>query len=638
MQTSYNWLNQFFNNELPECSELAKLLTKRIFEVDDISKVGSDTIMDIDVLPNRGADCLSIEGLSREISAILNRPMAKYSPLRPLSVSELKVPEVKVEPEAKCRRYMAVRVKCDDGMVKNSLQIITERLAVTGNRAINNVVDATNYVMMLTGQPLHAFDAQKIIGAIEVRGARPGETMVTLDEENIDLSPEMTVIADQVGPLALAGVKGGIRAAVGETTSEVIIESANFDPVVTRQTATKVGIRTEAVKRFENDLSASVTSWGLDWCLALLWWSCPGMIVSQVADHDLQSEEIKKILLPIKSVTERLGSQISIDQAASLLLRLGLKVEKTKPDHLEVEIPPWRKDLSRPIDLIEEVGRLYGYENIPEQIITPKKTTTSTDQRYQATQVLRMILVGHGFTEVYNRSFSSDGNLKVANPLVQDKPYLRTNLLDNLESGLDFNLRHTLFESDAVKLFEIGTVFTQGHEEMKAAFGVAYRKKRFGTGQDKVKEVMEDINQSFDVGGALDYNTRIKDSCFIIELSLRSLLEHASEVPKADLTSFLATDTIFDPISPYPRIIRDISLLVDSEQEPSEVSDLIRSKAGPWLIQDPVLFDRFVKNSQLSLAFRLVFQAKDRTLSDEEVNEYMEEIARAVKEKGWTVR
>lgn len=633
MLISYNWLQSFFAEKIPVPESIKTALENHIFEVEKTNNLANgDTILEIDVLPNRAGDCLSHLGVAREISAILNLDFKTKNSNEVLVDGGVNSAQVKVENNL-CRRYMGRRV--ENVKVAPSPSWLVEKINSMGSKSINNLVDLTNFILFDIGQPMHIFDADKVSGAISVRLAKDGESMTTLDGKVLELSHEDLIIADEKNVLALAGVKGGKIAEVDNGTTNIIIESANFDPKMVRRSAARHGIRTDAVKRFENNLAPMFAELGMNSISLHILDLLPEAKFGPITDEYESPQVEKTINIDINYIQNRLGLKITDTDILDIFKRLLFKPQQTG-SNIVVVVPLYRLDIDEPDTLVEEVGRLYGYDKIPS--VLPNKNSYDNDSKnFLAAQKLREVLFGLGFSEIYGYTFSATGSVELANPLASDRPFLRTNLSNSIKEKIALNLKSVLFDTDTVAIFDIGTVFDDEKENINVAIGIGNTKSKFHTNNktidlviSKIKEVFLVDVSPFVIKGELET---------IIEFPLNLLSEVSNEV-EINLHDFIKDSVAYEPVSLYPRIIRDIALFVPKDTIVDIVMETIKNKAGSWLTIGPVLFDEFTKEGDVktSLAFRLVFQAKDKTLEDKEINQVMEEVSAELKNRGWEVR
>lgn len=644
MLCSYNWLQKNFDKKLPTPEKLEEGIIFHSFEVESVEPAGDDYLLEIKVLPDRAHDCLCHEGIAREIAAIfdLERKMQTLGVDIDNSLNEKL--EVRVEEPNLCRRYVACLV--EDAEVKESPEWLKRDLETIGQRAINGVVDAANYVMFDIGQPLHAFDADKVVGGITVRLARAGEKMLTLDSKDIALDEETFIIADDQGPLAIAGIKGGKRAEVGPETKRLILEAANFDPVSVRHTSQRLGVRTDASKRFENELTPELAERAMRDFSRLLAEVAGEPTFTHPVDVYGNKLSTKTIMIDADFVSRRLGIKVSDKDIVSILKRLEIETEMVG-EKIRVLVPTRRVDIEGPENIVEEVGRIYGYDKIAPALMSGdwEKKAGEDDKRFDIENKLRSALLRAGFTEVYGYTLVAKGDWELAKPLSIDKSRLRTNLTDFFIDRLKFNLPNCLFDEEVIKIFEIGRVHPQAGEKISVAIG-------FGS-SGKVKSARERVEKAVSeaeiaLGGFADKwkvtekeDTLGRKNVFykVLEIDWSEIENEIDKLPVADLSEYLATgEKKYKKISLYPRAVRDIALFVPAETEVENVSKIIKESAGELLAEDPVLFDDFSKDNKRSLAFRLVFQSDARSLEESEVNEIMKKVGEKAMAEGWEVR
>lgn len=642
MLISHNWLQKYFDKKLPSANDIADKLIFHAFEVESVEEKNGDFLFDVKILPDRAHDCLCHYGLVREIGALFNIAVKKPTEyLQDIRIEETKRDlNIRIENENLCRRYIGRLV--ENVQIGGSSKALRKDLEKLEQRSINNVVDVANYVMFDVGQPLHAFDADKVKGGITVRRARVGEKITTLDNQEVSLNEEVLIIADDEGPLAIAGIKGGKKAEVTDETRNLILESANFDPVNIRRTSQKIGIKTDASKRFENELSTEVTSYAMDLLTDLIVKEAgtKETRVGEKIDEYKSKNMPASIEFATKEFGERLGIEIPSKEIIKILESLGIKVE-VNGEKIKVTPPFERIDLIAKENYVEEVGRIYGYDKIAGR--TPghleAKPPSEAEKRFEFANKLRVVLKDEGFTEVYGYAFTDKGEVELANPLSVGKEFLRTNLTDLLVEKLKFNLPYILFDNEAVKIFEIGKVFTGGEEETHLALGVSYRKKI--KGRDAQKEV-EGILGKLEVGPRAHQNptSGMGDEVTAIqEINFDELVEKSCNLTPVLLDDLVNKEARYKTFSPYPRIIRDVAMWVPENITAEAVIAIIKKSIGDLCVVGPVLFDEFIKEGRKSLAFRLVFQSHEKTLSDDEANVEMTKVIEALeKQSGFEVR
>ena len=621
MKISYNWL-KWYIPEVPEAEKLADIFTYHLCEVEAVEKKGDDTILDINILPNRAHDLLSHLGIAREIASLLNigfkdpMPMYKIPETKPTKL------KIKIETE-KCRRYMGrivrnIKIGASPAWVQKHLESI-------GQRSINNIVDATNLVMYDCGQPCHAFDLAKLASeTLIIRQAEEGEIMTTLDNKEVKLTASDMVIGDEKNVLAIAGVKGGKLAEVDENTQNILIEVANFDPVSVRKTSKKIGVLTDSSKRFENDLSPEVVAYAMR--------EISGLLVEygkfdfeEIVDIYPDKQKVKKLSFSIDKISKILGVVVFEKEIEDILKRYNFEYRplpnlplikgEEKRGGFEIIVPPMRLDLEIEEDMAEEIGRILGYDKvkpkIPEIDFKPKINDT-----YAKISWARNKLLNEGYSEVMTYTFCNKGEVEVL-ASASDKKFLRTNLSDGLKESLKLNqLNAPLLEIEEIKIFEIGTVFLKDREEMHVAYA------------DK-KEIKEMSLEEFYKNASPDTFAQVLGSPVQDFKNERAQPDHSQK----------HTGLAFKMWSIFPFITRDIAVWVPEDVLSDGVEKIIKNNAGELVVKGPELFDQFKKDGKISYAFRLVFQSYERTLKDVEINEIMTKITNKIKEKnGWQVR
>lgn len=603
MLISRDWLQTFFNAQLPDAQRLADALTFHAFEIESVE----NDILDVKVTPNRGHDCLCHRGVAKELSAILGLPMTQ-DPLRVEARLEPKTDAVRVELQepSLCRRYVAGYMR--GVKVGPSPKWLADALESLGQRPINNIVDATNYVMFHLGQPLHAFDADKLTGgsfSIVVRKAKAGERMRALDEKEYEFTDSMLLITDGNSgePLGIAGVKGGEASSITSATRDIILESANFDGVSVRKTAQALKLRTDASSRFEQGLSAELPAYGMRAVVELIRSLSGGEIVG-FADAYPVAEERRTARVTTRQANAILGTAFKDSDIERALSLLDLS-HTQKGEAFEVHVPFERLDLSIPEDLAEEVGRIHGYEHVPSVELPPLPEAPPVNADFARLESVREFLAERGFSEVYTSVFAEKGERIVLNKVDGVRPYLRSDIMAPLNDALEKNVRNKdLLGIKQVKLFEIGTVWKSGQE--LSAIELAVEKVK---GEKSAEEYRAELNAEI---GKLSVKGAVR------ELPAPSGVRYA-------------------PFSRYPFIVRDIALWVPFGTNEQDVLGIIRDRAGTLLVRS-ALFDRFEREGRVSLAFRLVFQSFDRTLTDDEVNKQMEDIRAALTAKEYEMR
>lgn len=633
MKVSRDWLQTFFDTPLPDAAALAEALTFHSSEIEEVLEVEGDAVLDVKVLPDKSAWMLSHCGVAKELSAILELPMGN-DPLAENARLEPRTDTVSVTLDTlKCARYAAAYVT--GVTVGPSPAWLVRRLAAIGQRSINNVVDATNYVMFHLGQPLHAFDAGKLgeeggMYRIGVRAARDGEAITTLTGDAYTLTSDDLVIVDATNdaPVGIAGVKGGKAAAVDAGTTALIIESANFDRVAVRKTAQRHKLRTDASARYENGVVPALAGCGLVEVVRLIEEIAGGTLAGYV-DEFPSPREVLPVSVSVEKANSVLGVSLSEAEIVAIIGRFGYNVVAT--NGVVTVTPPFeRDDLLIPEDLIEEIGRIHGLAHVAA--VTPDPMPLAEiNARFVYAEQVRDALLDLGFSEVYTSSFNAKDVVALENALASDKGCLRSTLRTHIADALARNvLNKDLLGLVRVALFEIGTVFTAEGEHVALSFGVrtgaAYKPKVDDPLMQEAAALLTDIL------GTEDFN--MKDG--VAEINLDAAIVDLPQ-PSAYAPFVREADATYAPFSPYPFISRDIALWISDALGASDIEAMILAEAGSLLVR-VTLFDQFEKDGRTSYAFRLVFQSMERTLADGEVNEVMAAVAEKAAERGWEVR
>lgn len=629
MIVSRNWLQDFFNEELPSAQDIADALTFHAFEIESIEEASGDTILDVKITPNRGHDCLSHRGVAKEISAILKMPLKDDPLTKTYDLSPLtNTLDGEIKTNA-CKRHINARIK--GVKVGPSPAWLRDKLESVGQRSINNIVDSTNYVMFHIGQPLHVFDAKKLAHkgdkhVATVRNARDGETITTLDGKDYTLNSSMLVIVDADDTiLDIAGVKGGKKAELDEHTTDIVLEAANFDGPTIRKTAQQLRFRTDASQRFEQVISPELAAYGMQMLVDVILDAAGGTLVGY-ADVYPEPQQPKKVSVTASLINRVLGTDLSLGEIGDVFSRLGFSYEEND-GVFDIAVPFERLDLEIPEDLAEEVVRIVGYEAIGAEDLPAMVAPAAINQNFAHSEHIREHLVSQGFSEVLTTTFADKGERVVLNKVDGVKPYLRAELSGNLAESLDKNVRNKdLLGISQVKIFEIGSVWKDGVEKVMLGLAVEQKKKT-----KNASEYLTDLLAHF--GEQLDNPLQ---PAHVLEIDIDAVTktmpraEHYEQLPSVE-------DARFSPFSKYPFITRDIAMWTPSGTHADDIFAIIHAHAGALLVRAD-LFDRFEKEGRVSFAFRLVFQSFDRTLQNEDADERMHAITAALKEKGFEVR
>ena len=620
---------------------------------DDINTVigNDDTVVDFEITNNR-PDCYSILGLAREAAAAFNKPMRHHDPVvRGGAAGELsELLEVEVPAEDLCRRYTARMVR--NVKIAPSPKWLRQRLRANGVRPINNIVDITNYVMLEYGQPMHAFDYRYVgSGKIVVRRSEPGETLTTLDGNVRTLTPGMLVIADETKPIGLAGIMGGENSEIMDDTVDVVFESANFNGTSIRQTALALGMRTEASGKFEKNIDPLLTLPAVDRACELVELLGAGEVMDGVIDVLNDIPEPRTIELEPDRINALLGTDISEADMVEYLRRLEIPVE----GH-EIRVPSWRPDLVGMADIAEEVGRLFGYNNIPTTTFRGAATEGGYTEAMKLENRAGSLCRSLGYSEILTYSFVSpsifdqirlpeDSSLRnamrIQNPLGEDASIMRTVALPSMLAIL---ARNNAYHNDAVKLYELAKVYlpkpgqilpdepkhlvlgTYGEHEdffkMKGEIEAFLR----GMNVPEARYTAEKHDPTFHPGRCARVSVGGVDlGCFgqIHPLVARSYgidgEIFAAELNFTALLSLQLPEKTYTPLPKYPAVTRDIAVVCDEAVTVAALSDCIRA-AGGKLLRSVELFDIYrgkgIASGSKSAAFRLTLRADDRTLTD----------------------
>lgn len=640
-----------------------------------------DVVLDIAITPNRG-DCLSVLGLAREIAALFEIPLIepRIAPIRPRVASSMLV-EIAIDAADLCPRYAAL-VMADVKIGPSPIKL-RRRLELAGMRPISNVVDATNYVMLELGQPLHAFDYERIGGKrIIVRRAGSDRTMVTLDGATRDLVPDDLVIADANGPVALAGVMGGHNSEVSEATRSILLESAYFEPPTVARTARRLGLRSEAGYRFERGIDRAGQVRALNRIAKIVAEFAGGRVAGPVVDIEARPPQPRIITLELDSMKALLGVEMAPAEVRRRLRALGAEVASGGRGRMIITAPHFRPDLNEPADLAEEVVRLKGLSEVPAQLpLRPAAGPLMPDPSRQFAKASREVMLGSGLTEIKTLAFiapaenerfigiASGDPVRVSNPLSAELSEMRRSLVPGLLGALRFNLNR---QASAFHAFEIGRTYVLREgivAEGERIAAVSYGDYVLGgVGQPSIaadfataKGIIENYLES--IGGRLvahyeplgpsaapylhpSRSARIviddQTAGYVGELhpreGARLGLDRACNFFELDLTMLLAYGpTLPGPIElppRFPAVRRDVALVVDSALPAAVLVGTIR-ECAPLLLEGVKVFDVYEGESlpegKKSVALACLYRAAERTLTDDEVNRVHAELVGKVR-------
>lgn len=635
MKVSYKWLGEYISEKLPPVSEVVNALTMHSFEIEGVETVGEDHLLDVKVLPNRSHDCLSHYGIASEIASVLGLTRNFLLPNQELN----KTDKIKLSVTSKsCDR--AIMVLIENVKVGESPDWLKAKLAVLGHRSINSVVDITNYLTYSYGQPMHAFDADKVsklgIGGVEIniRDAKEAEKITLLNDVEYKLDPSVMVIADGEKALDVAGVMGGKDSGVTNNTKNILLSLSSFNAVAIRKTSKNLGVRTDASQRFENEIAPYLVDRSLPYAINLILELAKGTVVGK-AEYYPNPQKEKTITITPAKISSILG--INLD-ANTIVFTLGKqKINAVKNgESIYITVPLERLDLEIEENIAEEVGRLYGLDKIQPVALVESKTYEVNKEVYISNQI-RNLLVKNGFSEIYTYAFLSSGDVEIDNPLASDKKFLRKNLLEKMEYSLEHNFKYLdLLGESHVKLFEIGRVFRTNGEFLHLSIGIKYPKgKKYPNVDEEIAKTINLLETEFGVS--------FGDASIVggvVELDLEKVLRSVKtpeSYPEGSL-EVSNKNIAYKTISPYPFAVRDVAVFVPNTFESNKVEELIKEKLTDIVVRFS-LFDKFQKEEKTSYAFRLVFQANDRTLTDEEINAVMNPIYNTLKaQEGFEIR
>ncbi|MBU5442803.1 phenylalanine--tRNA ligase subunit beta [Paenibacillus sp. MSJ-34] len=646
----------------------------------DVLALGDD-VLELDLTPNR-SDCLSMIGVAYEVGAILGRDVKLPQPDKDMTESPVRASDrvrVTITAREQCSRYTARYIA--GVKIGPSPQWMQNRLIAAGVRPINNIVDITNYVMLEYGQPLHAFDADRLAGGqIDVRLARAGETLVTLDDQERKLEPHMLLITDGEKPVGLAGVMGGANSEVTDATVNIVLESAKFDGGTIRKTSRQLGLRSEASARFEKEVNPEAVVPALNRAASLMERYAGGAVAGGIVEAVVSLPEPTIVRVALDKVNRHLGTSFTLAEVKSILERLQFEYEELDGGVLEVSVPKRRGDIALDVDLIEEVARLYGYDRIPTTPIEGATTPGGYTKEQKIRRALRELLTSGGIQEVISYSFTHPGHtglfaaasetlrpIRVAMPMSEERSVLRTSLLPNL---LDIAAYNRNRKQEDIAIFEIGHSFATEEaaltklpqENPMLALLLAGRRE---AAQWNVKAEPCDF---FDLKGILDavfaylgiadrvryeankpqgfhpgrsasvYLTGQGEEQYLGTIGqIHPELQHAKdlgdtyvfEIALEPLYAAADFSIEYRALPRYPSVERDLAIVLAQEIEVGQVVQTAKETAGD-LLESVHVFDVYTGEKlgagKKSVAISLVYRHPERTLTDEEVNEINSQI------------
>jgi len=666
MKFSFSLIKKFAPGKYSKADLVEGLNTYSFEAVDlggDILEVPNTSIA------RRFSSAASHLGIAREVSAIFNTKFIDPTLNNvKFDFKDKGIFKVNIKEKALCLRYSATYVT--DVKVGPSPEWLKDVLETSGLRSINNVVDIMNYVMLEIGQPLHAFDADKVIGGIIVRRAKNGEEIETIDNNKFKLSEDTLVIADENRPLAIAGIKGGKYSEVSLKTNRLLVESANFDGVGIYKSSQKLNIRTDASIAFSHNLSLELVGLGMNRALVLLKEIC-GAKIYKTEDINPKKQPKRAIKLDLPKIERIIGIKIKRSEVVGILSKLDFKISKNL-----ITAPAIRNDIEIIEDVAEEIVRFKNFNKLPA--VSPKISLSigAEDDSVIIKDKIRKYLCSAGYSEVYNYSFISKEKtdlapaevfgikrpISLANPLSSDFACLRNSLAPYLEKNLNDNLRFY----EEVRIFEIGRIFGDVSEQKtspkiseKPVLGISiYGKDPPSQGFGRAGGFLElkgIVDGLFGNLGLVDWfmpdlnlkNDLLEDNCAVrIEMGDHSVLGYIGvlkssgkgavlELDLERLVKAVVEEKEYEPLSKFPSIDRDISVLVSTDVRVGDILDIIQG-VEPEHVDDVDLIDFYEDEKfggKKSLTFRIVFQAKDKTLTDAEADKELQKIIKVLMEK-----
>jgi phenylalanyl-tRNA synthetase beta chain len=658
MKVSLNWLSDYIETGL-DTEKTAEVFSDLGFPCEGIEHIGDDTVLDVEVTSNRG-DCLSLLGIARELAAATGK--------------ELKMPEVSTDESGKdvtefagveiaepklCGRYTA---RVIEGVkIGPSPDWLRKRVEAVGLRSVNNVVDATNYAMIETGQPPHAFDYNKIAdGKIIVRKAVAGERIVSIDGTTCELNPDMLIIADPTGPVAIAGVMGGLDTEVGEATTTILLEDAYFDPVSIRTTSRKLALPSEAAYRFERIVDIEMIDWASKRTAQLITQIAGGKVAKGVVDVYPERKTQKEVTLRLSRLSKLLGVEIPSEEVVRILSALSFQPQ-AKEDLIVCSLPSWRSDIYREVDLIEEVARVYGYDKIP----TENKISIEVipvDNRQKMIESIGKYLNGCGFYETINVGFVDGsaarlfterdvkGHLGVKDVTRKSANLLRQTLIGSLLTVLKTNVNA---KNLPCRIFEIADTFIPS--DKKGALPIESTKLAMvcdsnfrdlrGVIEGLIKTVDREAQTVFDPadlvwaqnGTEILINGKASGAAGIVgravnqKYDFTDLLPCAAELDFELLLALKRGAITVEPLPRFPAIQRDLSIMVDEKIRWAQIIDAVKNKASAEL--ENIRFvgiyrGESIASGKKSVTLSLRFRDEDGTLTHETVDSFQADIVK----------
>lgn len=674
MKLSYEWLKEYVDPGV-DAGELARALTMTGSAVETVKDVQGDKVLEMEITSNR-SDCLSVLGLAREVSAIFDKPL-RVPDLSPVKGAETgRRIECVIKAENLCRRYTARVIT--NVTVKPAHEKISKKIAAVSLRTVNNIVDITNYCLMELGQPMHAFDLDKIRGAkVIIRGAVKGERIVTIDGVERTLEEGMLVIADAERAIAIAGVMGGLGTEVTPLTKNILLESAYFDPISIRRTARRLALGSDSSYRFERGVDKGMVLPASDRAAKMIQEASGGEIAEL---YDIGRAEAEQINLKfnVRDASKALGVELKRNEVKRIFNALGIGTMDEGEDTLHVTVPSSRKDLEREVDLLEEAARIFGYENIPS---TEGKIVPQAERKTKLRKVdekIRATLAGAGLNEIMtysltnkkavNAFFSLPGKpVQLANPLSEEQRFLVPQLLDGMLKAIAWNINR---KNKDLAFFEVGKTYSRTGESEKdivevptLAIGLTgasrknWKEGEVKTGFFELKGLVEAVLgrlriksvftradfEEFSASAKISIGSDERPAGIIGEVAAKALAAYdiAENVFLAQISiDEIAKEAVFGdayfPIPAFPSSTRDVSILCDKKLEAASIKAAVE-ETGRGLIRKATLIDLYegdkLPPGKKSLTYSIEYGRDERTLTDEEVENAHSRIKLALTDK-----
>lgn len=671
MKIPLSWLKDYVNIGTMKPEDVAERLTVIGLEVVMIEKVAGDSVLDIEITPNR-PDCLSVLGIAREVAASMNKKV-KGPKIKAVEAKAKSKPVIEIKDKKLCPRYSGRIIH--NVKVSDSPRWVTEKLERMDLRPVNNIVDITNYCLFELGQPTHAFDYDKLVGKITVRRAIKGEKIITIDGRERTLEPEMLIIADEEKPVALAGVMGSKDTEVTESTRNILFESAYFDPISVRKTSRRLGLISESSYRFERSVDIAGVIPASDRACNLIIELCGGE-AGPITDVGARDPKKVKIYLRPEKLKSLLGIDISDAAIKKALASLGLDVELSGKGTMVVSIPTFRQDLKSEVDLIEEGIRVYGYDKLRSTMPTIVGHPKRIEESRELSNITRDALISLGMDEIITYSLISREDAKligeideektvvIKNPLSIEQEIMRPNLISGILHVVQYNINRGAKE---IRMFEIGRAYEKSGKKFKEedSLSLAFVGDKGGSWLGKtglsffdMKGVLESLfeklgseeilfkNEGFpdfltgeaaaiEIGGEIvGYLGKAKKdllSKFDIEVDVL-----ISEISLNKLFKKVKLNKKFREIPKYPSAKRDVSIIIGKDVPHHSIVSAMR-EAGGDLVANIELFDQYfgsqVPQGSRSLSYSIEYRAYDRTLTDFEVNQLQTRVCDALVQK-----